>query len=265
MNGISAMDKEVKEIKPPYLNFGVCACMLWTIEGAESKEQAYQLANQRFSQILKDAGLIDKIDTRLQLNQLKPVKKTIESVKIAEYNPDDILEHVTDELKTYKEFIVNNQSYVVNTKSSRYKLFAKSKSCCACGILGSKMILELHINGRRNGEIKSKKAHFNLYAEENGKLILMTKDHIKSLARGGENKMDNYQVMCSICNNLKGSDNLTPHQVNHLRKIYNKYRVSLSGPMLQVRLSKEKKKLLIPKKKKISSEKINNTKNAMEK
>jgi 5-methylcytosine-specific restriction endonuclease McrA len=47
-------------------------------------------------------------------------------------------------------------------------------------------------------------AHFNLYAEEDGKFRLMTKDHIIPKSKGGANHLDNLQTMCDRCNHRKG-------------------------------------------------------------
>lgn len=223
------------------LNFRVCACLVWDIEGADSKDHAFNTAHQRLQQILKQAGLLDKVETRLQINPLKPPRH---NPRVAIYNPDDILQFVTAE-NSQREFVVDGKSYAVSMASSRYQLFIKNRSCCACGIVGTKMILELHQGGERGPEGKSQKAHFNLYAEENGRLVLMTKDHIKSRARGGPNHMDNYQPMCMICNNLKGSADFTPEEVAELRRIYNQYRTTLSSPMLHAKLRKEKRRLVV--------------------
>lgn len=64
--------------------------------------------------------------------------------------------------------------------------------------------------------------HFNLYAEESGERVLMTKDHKIPVARGGKDVMDNYQTMCAICNNIKGKDILHLDDLRALRALYNK-------------------------------------------
>lgn len=53
----------------------------------------------------------------------------------------------------------------------------------------------------RNG--KDEPYHMNLYGTKNGQEILFTKDHILPKSKGGTNTMDNYQIMCRICNEKK--------------------------------------------------------------
>ena len=65
-----------------------------------------------------------------------------------------------------------------------------------------------------NSNVKT--PHFNLYAEKNGELFLMTKDHIISLHKGGPDNIINMQTMCDECNELKADANIT---VERLRQI----------------------------------------------
>ena len=50
-------------------------------------------------------------------------------------------------------------------------------------------------------ERKTNALHLDLYAEDGE---LMTLDHIKPHALGGEDKTENYQMMCAECNTAKG-------------------------------------------------------------
>ena len=88
----------------------------------------------------------------------------------------------------------------VDLASSRYRMYKeKGVKCVHCGREGTVFILE-------RSQVRDISPHFNLYAvEENGKLILMTRDHIVPKSRGGKDEMSNYQPLCTKCNCKKGS------------------------------------------------------------
>ncbi len=90
---------------------------------------------------------------------------------------------------------------VIDMKSQRYRVFKdKGTACVVCGIKGEYFVKERHDNH------KAITWHFNLYAvTKEGNEILMTKDHIVPRALGGKNALDNYQPMCSVCNQAKGA------------------------------------------------------------
>lgn len=89
---------------------------------------------------------------------------------------------------------------LIKTNSQRYELFfTKGTKCVCCGIEGKYFAKERDVN--------TQKFHLNLYAiDKNGNEVLMTKDHIIPASLGGKNKQENYQTMCSICNERKGMD-----------------------------------------------------------
>lgn len=111
--------------------------------------------------------------------------------------------------------------------SERLELFKDNQTCVSCGLIGTLFLLQSHrANPPRVGHncfieecpwcaIRSRPIHlhasgdyphFNMYAiENNGRLILMTKDHIIPKSRGGADKLSNLQTMCTICNNRKGA------------------------------------------------------------
>lgn len=91
-------------------------------------------------------------------------------------------------------------NHLVKMTSLRYQCFVKSTKCVCCGIKGTVMLLEMPSNG---GKICM--PHFNLYAEREGGLVQMTKDHKKPKSKGGEDHINNMQTLCCRCNELKGS------------------------------------------------------------
>ena len=97
-----------------------------------------------------------------------------------------------------KDASVDFDGDLIKMNSQRYILFArKGVTCVTCGLKGKYF--------RKERNMCDKTYHFNLYAvrKEDGAEILITKDHIISRSNGGKNMQNNYQVMCSICNNEK--------------------------------------------------------------
>lgn len=115
----------------------------------------------------------------------------------------------------------------VNVTSLRIRLFkAKGTKCVCCGLEGNVFIE----NKAKNDTVY----HLNLYHETEDKdLILMTKDHIVPKSAGGEDTLENLQVMCEDCNSMKSSvnDNLAKDQIieitkNNIKKLKNKQHTS---------------------------------------
>ena len=180
----------------------------YDLESEKDHDELLQYLEQELNDLTKGI-VLDK--RQIRLNKMKAVKH---KTRLASFDPNELLPHIDKEIKS-KEFIIDGTVYTVRMDSSRYFVFKNSIECTACGLKGSKMILEINQH--------DKAPHFNLYAEENGRLILMTKDHKKPKSKGGKNEMDNYATCCCTCNNLKGNDeSLTNENIRDLRIIYNK-------------------------------------------
>ena len=96
-----------------------------------------------------------------------------------------------------KEYILLDGVQVKIT-SERYEIFFISTTCYECGLEGKFFAAEKFIAD------KSPKYHFNLYAiNENGEEVLMTRDHIMPLSKGGLNILSNQKTMCTYCNSKK--------------------------------------------------------------
>ena len=95
--------------------------------------------------------------------------------------------------KSSKKISSNGTEFDIKLNSARYKIFKKNPACVKCGIVGTKFLLQ------KDKYVRPGSAHFNLYAEENGKDILMTKHHIVPLADGGTEEIENLQTMCATC------------------------------------------------------------------
>lgn len=186
--------------------------LTWKFESEKGHEESLALAKQQLEQILNCNPHGDPYDgfcVQVDLARMKERKKLIH---IAAFDPQEIFPHISVE-DTKRSYDVGDKTYVVRMNSDRYHVFKANQICVACGLVGSKMILDINPGDQS--------PHFNLYAEEAGRLVLMTKDHILAKSRGGEDVMDNFQVMCAPCNNLKGAYNLTMENVRELRWLLN--------------------------------------------
>lgn len=94
----------------------------------------------------------------------------------------------------------------VKANSQRLQLFyTKGFKCVVCGTEGKFFIMV-------RGE-KEKRFHLELVGETtDGKLVMMTKDHIVPKSLGGKDELENYQTMCTTCNVAKGNALETPEK-----------------------------------------------------
>ena len=161
------------------------------------------------------------------------IYKHVDKIILGEIDPEDLFSSLSNE-GNKKSFIVNNSIYKVKTNSDRYFLFKQCRSCIVCGLKGTRLFLE-----RYN---KDQIPHFNLYAEEDGDLIVLTKDHIIPKSCGGEDCHSNYQTMCSICNSLKGHYNILIEDLNKIRQFYKNKKNSFNKKELFLQIEKMKQK-----------------------
>jgi len=178
----------------------------WEVESEQAGEQILRAAVEQVGfdgQERKNFRLLKRLDR---------LKEKPKKIRLGEFKPEEVIPFITKE-DDRRNYCINGTVYAVRMNSHRYFIFRESLTCAACGLVGTKMLLEQHP--------ADKSPHFNLYGEEDGKLVLMTKDHIQAKAFGGEDRHSNYQTMCVICNNLKGSSAITLEGIRDLRKIYN--------------------------------------------
>jgi hypothetical protein len=99
----------------------------------------------------------------------------------------------------------------VKVGSVRLQCFKKSCTCVGCGVEGTVFL--------KQKNVENDPWHFNLFAEVDGELVLMTKDHIRAKSRGGSNGVANMQTMCTTCNFEKGAMTTEGWQSMRTRKM----------------------------------------------
>jgi hypothetical protein len=103
----------------------------------------------------------------------------------------------------HKEVCHLFDSHQVKMDSLRYQLFkTKGTTCVSCKLEAQYFALEAF---KSDAQKEIPVVHFNLYAIQNGKEILFTKDHIHPKSKGGKDVLENMQTMCEHCN-CKKSD-----------------------------------------------------------
>lgn len=200
----------------------------WDLETSDS--DPFRVAREEIQKYLPP-----DVEIKVKIDKLRRAKNKM--ICVGEFSPEEVLPYVSFSEEEKREYVVGSKSYLVRMNSHRYFIFRASQNCVACGLKGTKMLLEQHPS--------DSSPHFNLYGVEEDQLVLMTKDHIHAKSLGGEDRHSNYQTMCAICNNLKGSDNLTLDSIAELRKIYNENNKKHSRKKVSdmVRHAREKLKL----------------------
>lgn len=192
-------------------NYKAICTVTFKFESDASHEDCLLYAKEQIERILDCDPYGEEFDGFSVQVDIAPMKERKKLVHIASYSVDEILSHVADTEEKH-EYVVDGQSYHVRMNSDRYFVFRDSRVCVSCGLVGTQMILDLNPGDQA--------PHFNLYAEEYGRLVLMTKDHKIPKSKGGADELANYQPMCSTCNNLKGAYDLTLEDCRELRRLY---------------------------------------------
>lgn len=187
------------------------ATITWKFESDKPLEECLEFAKAQLEKIVDCSPYGDEFDGFSVQMDIAPMKERKKLIHIATYPLDEILPFITTEDQR-KEFIVDGQPYLVRMNSDRYHVFKDNRFCISCGLEGKHMVLDINPGDQS--------PHFNLYTEENGRLVLMTKDHKHPKSKGGEDALDNYQTMCCVCNNLKGAYDLTLEDCRRLRDLY---------------------------------------------
>ncbi len=116
------------------------------------------------------------------------------SISIARYDAEQVLEclRIGD-----RNVVLDGEQ--VNLTSLRLRTFlARGVVCASCGLVGT------HFRKERGSPV-DERPHLNLYAAREGDVeVMMTADHVVPRSRGGANRIENMQTLCSPCNEQKG-------------------------------------------------------------
>lgn len=93
------------------------------------------------------------------------------------------------------------------TEHRRLSVFcAKGTVCVCCSIEGTRFIVSVDNGGA---------VHYDVYTDD---YSLMTVDHVIPLSGGGEDEIENKIPMCSDCNFIKGSRDITLDELRNFIK-----------------------------------------------
>jgi len=105
--------------------------------------------------------------------------------------------------------------YRVKVNNPRYRLIRSNNRCVYCDCEGTKMLLQTNAQERRMSS-----AFFHLYTDKCGRML--TIDHIMPKARGGTNKDYNYQLMCTVCQQVKAAGPPCTSRFENRHTVYTK-------------------------------------------
>lgn len=191
--------------------FKVIATLSWKVDCQDEFDACLEAAKKQLEQILNVSPGGDEFDGFTVQVDLARMKERKRLVHLGEFRLDEVFPYITD-IDTKRDYKVGDQVYPVRMNSDRYFVFRDNPRCVACHLEGTKLLLDINPGDQS--------PHFNLYAEENDRLVLMTKDHILAKSMGGTEDLANFQSMCCICNNLKGHYDLTLDNVRELRELW---------------------------------------------
>ena len=96
-------------------------------------------------------------------------------------------------LDSISEMKMRGHRVVINKK--QFRLFKeKGTTCKLCGVKGTHFIIH-----KPHGGWQLTLVGFT----ESSRMVALTMDHIRPLAKGGSNSMENLQPMCASCNGIK--------------------------------------------------------------
>lgn len=191
--------------------YKVITTLTWKFDSDRPQKECLEYAKKQLDKIMEanpKGKDFDGFTVQVDLARMKDRNRLIH---LGAFELDDVFPYVTEE-DCKREYKIEGKTYQVRMNSDRYHVFKENNRCVSCGLEGTMMVLDMNPG--------DSSPHFNMYAEEHGRLVLMTKDHKTAKSKGGTDTLDNYQTMCSTCNNLKGAHDLTLDQCRELRQLF---------------------------------------------
>ncbi len=112
---------------------------------------------------------------------------------------------------SFPEAMKDIEGDLINMTSLKLQTFKENGiRCRICGCKGSYFAKEKH-----PGEPYY---HLNLYALKDEREVLMTKDHIIPVAKGGRDRLNNFQTLCVECNQKKAEKTPDAVKKKHLKE-----------------------------------------------
>jgi len=220
----------------PGESYKATAIISWEFQSETQEIQLIEEIGRTVDAIIKDYWPTDCKNVRKTL-KLGKFRVVSDKLRIAEVDPQEVFKRLSQN-KSKQEFEINGEKYLVRLNSSRYFVFRDNPICVSCGLQGTQMILEKYATDNH--------PHFNLYGEYKQQLVMMTKDHILAKCNGGPDRHSNYQCMCQICNNLKGSSSLSVEATTKIRQIYDQNVDHLSQKDLYLLIDENRNQLAQP-------------------
>ncbi|MBC7660550.1 MAG: HNH endonuclease [Chitinophagaceae bacterium] len=140
-------------------------------------------------------------DPNLVRKELLPIKDVLAHVR---FTPKEL------SAQSHPEAMKLIAGDLINVTSLKLQTFKENGTRCRiCGAKGEYFAKEKYSD--------QPYYHLNLYCLKSEEEVLMTKDHIIPIAKGGRDRLNNFQTLCVDCNKKKASQTKELVKKKHLK------------------------------------------------